>query len=131
DLSFAMLRYGQRLNKVSGDHPLLVQGNGIEMPFADESFDVVFTAYGVVPFIPQLDDLHREVARVLKPHGRWVYSTTHPIRWAFPDSPTETGPTVSRPYFDTPPYAEWQGKEAGGRQRPRSGRRNPRAITTG
>lgn len=111
DLSFAMLRHGQRVNKESGVPPPLVQANGLELPFADESFDVVFTAYGVVPFIPRLDDLHREVARVLKPRGRWVYSTTHPIRWAFPDSPTEAGLTVSRSYFDTTPYAEWQGKK--------------------
>src|SRR5690349_23010429 len=33
----------------------------------------------------------REVARVLRPGGRWVFSVTHPVRWSFPDDPTEAG----------------------------------------
>ena len=28
-----------------------------------------------------------EAARVLRPGGRFVFSTTHPVRWAFPDDP--------------------------------------------
>ncbi len=33
----------------------------------------------------------REVARVLRPGGRWVFSVTHPVRWAFPDDPGPAG----------------------------------------
>ena len=32
----------------------------------------------------------REVARVLRPGGRWVFSITHPMRWIFLDDPDET-----------------------------------------
>ena len=35
-----------------------------------------------------------EAARVLRPGGRWVFSVTHPIRWAFPDDP---GPDPGEP----------------------------------
>ena len=35
----------------------------------------------------------REVARVLRPGGRWVFSATHPMRWAFPDDPGRAGLT--------------------------------------
>ena len=51
----------------------------------------------------------REVARVLRPGGRWVFSVSHPLRWAFPDAPGEAGLTVTRSYFDRTPYVEARG----------------------
>jgi hypothetical protein len=48
----------------------------------------------------------REVARVLRPGGRWVFSVTHPVRWAFPDDPTEAGLVATSSYFDRTPYVE-------------------------
>ena len=48
----------------------------------------------------------REVARVLRPGGRWVFSTTHPLRWALPDDPGEAGLVVRSSYFDRTPYVE-------------------------
>ncbi len=47
-----------------------------------------------------------EVARVLRPGGRWVFSVTHPVRWAFPDAPGPAGLVADRPYFDRTPYVE-------------------------
>ena len=48
----------------------------------------------------------REVARVLRPGGRLVFSVTHPTRWAFPDDPGPAGLTVVQSYFDRTPYVE-------------------------
>ena len=48
----------------------------------------------------------REAARVLRPGGRFVFSTTHPFRWAFPDDPESGGLTVTMSYFDRTPYVE-------------------------
>jgi len=76
------------------------------LPFADRSFDIVFTAYGALPFVADPERVHAEVARVLRPEGRWVFSVTHPIRWAFPDDGGRGGLTVRRPYFDRTPYVE-------------------------
>jgi hypothetical protein len=47
-----------------------------------------------------------EVARVLRPGGRWVFSVTHPMRWCFPDDPGPGGLTVTTSYFDRRPYVE-------------------------
>ena len=49
----------------------------------------------------------REVARVLRPGGRWVFATTHPIRWAFPDDPGPDGLRATMPYWDRTPYVEF------------------------
>lgn len=106
DLSSGMLARGQELSHHTGVHPQLVQADAQHLPLADASFDIAFSAYGAVPFVADLGRLHREVFRVLRPGGRWVFSTSHPIRWAFPDVPTEAGLTANRSYFDRTPYTE-------------------------
>jgi ubiquinone/menaquinone biosynthesis C-methylase UbiE len=108
DLSAGMVRQG---DAVSAALPLerrvpFVQCDGRQLPFADDSFDVVFTAYGVIPFVADVDVVLGEAARVLRPGGRFVFSTTHPIRWAFPDDPGPGGLTVRYSYFDRTPYVE-------------------------
>lgn len=84
----------------------LVQADARALPFPDAAFDVVFTAYGAIPFVPDARRVHAEAARVLRPGGRWVCSVTHPVRWAFPDDPGERGLTADRSYFDRRPYVE-------------------------
>lgn len=86
--------------------PCLVQADARRLPFADASFDHAFSAYGAVPFVADPEQIMAEAARVLRPGGRWVFSVTHPIRWAFPDDPGPRGLTAVRSYFDTTPYAE-------------------------
>ena len=102
DLSHGMLRHAQ------GRSPelALVQADAGALPFADGSFDLAFSAYGAVPFVADVATVFAEVARVLRRRGRWVFSVTHPIRWAFPDDPTRRGLRADRPYFDRTPYVE-------------------------
>ena len=109
DLSGGMLRGAARPGPGTG--PTLVQADARSLPFPDASFDEVVTAYGALAFVPDAAGVHREVARVLRPGGRWAFSVTHPVRWAFPDDPGAGGLTVSRSYFDRTPYAE---RTAGG-----------------
>ncbi|NHN54942.1 class I SAM-dependent methyltransferase [Calidifontibacter sp. DB0510] len=110
DLSIGMLGVGRRLNAAS-DHPVpLVQADARRLPFAEASFDLVFSAYGAVPFIADTAALMVELARVLRPGGRLVFSTSHPIRWAFPDVPGHEGLTARFSYFDRSPYAERAGE---------------------
>ncbi len=87
-------------------HVPLLAADARALPFADGVFDVAFTSFGALPFVPDPEQVHREVARVLRPGGRWVFSVTHPVRWMFPDDPSAEGMTVLRPYFDRRPYVE-------------------------
>lgn len=117
DLSRGMLRVAQRIDAESdptsesgSNAPVpLAQCDALALPFRDGSFDAVFTAYGVVPFVADSARLMGEAARVLRPGGRFVFSTTHPIRWAFPDDPGPEGLTARLPYFDRTPYVEADG----------------------
>lgn len=105
DLSAGMLARGRRLARGPGG-PALVQADAGRLPFADASFDLAFSAYGAVPFVEDPGRVMAEVARVLRAGGRWVFSVTHPIRWAFPDEPGPAGLTVAHSYFDRVPYRE-------------------------
>jgi len=49
----------------------------------------------------------REVHRILRPGGRWVFSVTHPMRWIFLDDPGEGGLVAVHSYFDRRPYVEY------------------------
>ena len=110
DLSGGMLRQGLNLNRhftvESGLTVPLVQCDAAGLPFGDASFDTVFTSYGAVPFVADPAAVMAEASRVLRPGGRFVFSTTHPIRWTLPDDPGYAGLTVTNSYFDRTPYVE-------------------------
>lgn len=107
DLSAGMLGQARAGADRTGIAVPLVQADARALPFADASFDVAFTAFGAVPFVADSARVMREVARVLRPGGRWVFATTHPMRWCFPDDPGPGGLTVTMPYWDRTPYVEY------------------------
>lgn len=107
DVSAGMLRQARAAAARTGLAPDLIQADAQALPLRDNSIDLAFTAFGAVPFVADSARLMREVARVLKPGRRWVFSTTHPMRWAFPDDPGPAGLTATMSYFDRRPYAEY------------------------
>ncbi|WP_028649224.1 class I SAM-dependent methyltransferase [Nocardiopsis sp. CNT312] len=108
DLSFRQLQHARRIDegREPGAGAATVQADAQRLPFADASFDVVFSSFGAFPFLPAASDALTEAARVLRPGGRMVFSVTHPVRWCFPDDPTEYGFTVRQSYFDRRAYVE-------------------------
>ena len=106
DLSRGQLEQARRLDDRIGTPVPLVQADAQRLPFRDGSFDLACSAYGGVPFVADSATVMREVARVLRPGGRWVFSTTHPIRWCFRDDPGPRGLTVESSYFDRRAYVE-------------------------
>ncbi|MEP7763147.1 class I SAM-dependent methyltransferase [Sanguibacter sp. 25GB23B1] len=106
DVSAGMLAASRRIDLRTGAHVPTAQADARALPFAPGSFDVAFTSYGAIPFVPDAAAVHREAFRVLRPGGRWVFSVTHPVRWAFPDDPSARGLTATRSYFDRLPYVE-------------------------
>ncbi|MBM9466799.1 class I SAM-dependent methyltransferase [Nakamurella leprariae] len=106
DLSAGMLEHARAGAGRTGTTVPLVQADVCALPFADGAFDVAFSAFGAVPFVAESGSAMTEVARVLRPGGRWVFSATHPMRWMFADDPGPAGLTVIQSYFDRTPYVE-------------------------
>jgi SAM-dependent methyltransferase len=107
DISAGMLRHARSGAADTGIEVPLVQADAQFLPFASAAFDIAFTAFGAVPFVADSARVMREVARVLRPGGRWVFATTHPLRWSFPDDPGPPGLTATMPYWDRTPYVEY------------------------
>jgi SAM-dependent methyltransferase len=106
DVSHRQLQHARRLDEALGTRTPVVQTDAVGLPFTEGVFDLAFSAYGAVPFVADVAALHAEVARVLRPGGRWVFSVTHPIRWGFPDDPGPAGLTAQSSYWDETPYVE-------------------------
>ena len=106
DVSSGMLRHARAAAISTAIQVPLVQADVCQLPFADNSFDVAFSAFGGIPFVADSALAMQEVARILKPGGRWAFSATHPMRWMFPDDPGPRGLTVIQSYFDRSPYVE-------------------------
>ncbi|MCX5046492.1 class I SAM-dependent methyltransferase [Aldersonia sp. NBC_00410] len=106
DISMGMLSRGMATMDRGGPQVPLIQADAEALPFADDSFDLACSAFGAVPFVSDSARVMREVARVLRPGGRWVFAVNHPMRWIFPDDPGPNGLTATIPYFDRTPYVE-------------------------
>jgi SAM-dependent methyltransferase len=112
DLSAGMLRHAAALGRSTRLAVPLVQADATQLPFRDGAFDLACSAFGAVPFVAEPEQVMREVARVLRPGGRWVFAVNHPMRWMFSDDPGPDGLVVRQSYFDRMPYVEVDGHGA-------------------
>lgn len=92
--------------KTRGKPIVPVQGNVLDLPFEDETFDLVFSC-GVLEYVP-LDEGLREMSRVLKPSGRLVFIPVKPgfvgavleFLYNFKIHPLESVRASARRYFN-------------------------------
>jgi SAM-dependent methyltransferase len=108
DISAGQLRHAKAAIQQASSQPapLLIQADAGAIPLVSDSMNVACSAFGAVPFVTDSAAVMREVARVLRPGGRWVFSTNHPMRWCMRDDPGPAGLLVERSYFDRRSYVE-------------------------
>ncbi len=106
DLSEKQLEHGRRLDLATGIEVPSVCATATCLPFADDTFDIVFSSFGALQFVADGAVMVAEVARVLHPGGTFAFSITHPVRWAMPDDAGPEGLTVTSSYWDRTPYVE-------------------------
>lgn len=68
----------------------------------DEKFDIVFTSYGTIGWLPDLDKWAKVINHFLKPGGKFVFAEFHPVVWMFDNDFKE----VFYSYFNTEPIIE-------------------------
>ncbi|SDG03136.1 class I SAM-dependent methyltransferase [Epilithonimonas hungarica] len=49
----------------------------------DRQFDIVFTSYGTIGWLPDLDRWAKIISKFLKPGGTFVFVEFHPVIWMF------------------------------------------------
>lgn len=70
--------------------------------YLDEKFDIVFTSYGTIGWLPDLDKWAVVVSHFLKPNGKFVFAEFHPVVWMFDNDFKE----VYYNYFNVEPIIE-------------------------
>jgi len=68
----------------------------------DEQFDIVFTSYGTIGWLPDLNKWATIVSRFLKPNGKFVFAEFHPVVWMFDNDFKE----IFYTYFNVAPIIE-------------------------
>lgn len=68
----------------------------------EERFDLVFTSYGTIGWLPDLQRWADIVSRYLKPGGVFLFVEFHPVVWMFDDDFSKLG----YDYFNTGPIVE-------------------------
>jgi len=66
-----------------------------------EQFDIVFTSYGAICWLPDMSLWAQVVARFVKPGGTFYMVEFHPISGIFEDGPEATDLEIGYPYFPT------------------------------
>jgi ubiquinone/menaquinone biosynthesis C-methylase UbiE len=52
----------------------------------DKQFDIVFTSYGTIGWLPDINKWANIVSMFLKPGGKFVFVEFHPVVWMFDDN---------------------------------------------
>jgi 2-polyprenyl-3-methyl-5-hydroxy-6-metoxy-1,4-benzoquinol methylase len=87
DLSDQAIAKARELNTQLGLDAAFVCAEVYELPqHLPQQFDVVFTTYGVLGWLPDMDRWAAVVAHFLKPGGRLILVEFHPVVWMFDSS---------------------------------------------
>lgn len=68
----------------------------------NEQFDIVFTSYGTIGWLPDIDKWAKTIAHCLRPGGKLVFVEFHPVIWMFDDDFQH----VHYNYFNAEPIIE-------------------------
>lgn len=103
DLSDKAIEKARELNDELGMDARFVACDLYDAPqHIDEKFDVVFTSYGTIGWLPDLQRWARVISAFLKPGGKLVFVEFHPVVWMF-DSDFKN---IEYRYFKSEPILE-------------------------
>ena len=100
DYAQPAIEQARRLADELGVPARFVTCNVYDTPDAvDGQFDIVFTSYGVLCWLPDLPRWARIAAHFVKPGGTFYIAEFHPFASVFDDAPGVTDLRVHYPYF--------------------------------
>ena len=86
DLSDEAIKKAKELAEETGSTAKFVCCDVYDLPnHLNEKFDIVYTSYGVIGWLPDMDKWAHVIATFLKPGGHFVFVEFHPVVWMFDD----------------------------------------------
>lgn len=98
DFSEKAIALARSLAEEEGLDATFVQSDIYDLPSAlSRQFDIVYTSYGVIGWLPDLLPWGTIIARFLKPGGFFYIAEGHPFMWLLDDATSDFN--VTHPYF--------------------------------
>ncbi|MCW8981844.1 MAG: class I SAM-dependent methyltransferase [Altibacter sp.] len=112
DISEKAIELARQLNESLSLNATFVCCNVLDTSqYVSETFDIVFTSYGVIGWLPDLQPWAKMIAERLKPGGVFYMIEFHPISWMF--DYTQSPPVMRYGYHQKDMiYEEYQGTYA-------------------
>lgn len=87
DLSDKAIESANDLAKQTGLNATFICCDIYDLPqHLDQQFDIVFTSYGTIGWLPDLNKWAGIVSQYLKPGGKFIFVEFHPVVWMFDDN---------------------------------------------
>lgn len=103
DLSDKAIKYAREIAGETNSNANFICCDIYNLPnHLNEKFDIVFTSYGTIGWLPDLDKWANIVSSFLKPNGKFVFVEFHPVVWMFDDNFEKVGYN----YFNAGPIIE-------------------------
>lgn len=100
DLSDKAIEAARELNRECGTDVEFIISDIYDLPdVLDKKFDLVFTTYGVIGWLPDLSKWAKVISHFLKPRGEFIFVEFHPVIWMFDDDFTH----IKYNYFNEKP----------------------------
>ncbi|MFT5820917.1 MAG: ubiquinone/menaquinone biosynthesis C-methylase UbiE [Crocinitomix sp.] len=86
DLSDKAINAGKELARKMDLDVQFIACDVYDLPqYLEDQFDIVFTSYGTIGWLPDMNKWADLIARYLKPGGHFVFAEFHPVVWMFDD----------------------------------------------
>jgi SAM-dependent methyltransferase len=86
DLSDIAIEKAKQIAKDTESNATFICCDIYDLPnHLNEKFDIVFTSYGTIGWIPDLDKWAKIASDFLHPNGQFVFVEFHPVVWMFDD----------------------------------------------
>lgn len=87
DLSDKAIESAKQIAKDTNSNAKFICCDIYDLPkHLDEKFDLVFTSYGTIGWLPDLGKWAKIISKFLKPGGQFVFVEFHPVVWMFDDN---------------------------------------------
>jgi SAM-dependent methyltransferase len=103
DLSDKAIDQAKELNTQIGTDAEFICCDIYDLPdLLNRKFDIVFTSFGTITWLPDMDRWATVISHFLTPGGRFLFAEFHPVVWMFDNDFTK----VAYDYFNSGPIIE-------------------------